>query len=133
MTRTELREIACKVLYEIYIFENAKIDYDINNLLLDEMVENNDFVLQLINGVNNNQKEITRLANKYLVNWEIDRLSKVDKAIISIAIYELMYTSTPYKIVIDEALNLSHKYSDLNVTKMINATLDGIYKNECEK
>lgn len=132
MKRTELREIAIKILYETYIFEKAKIDYNINLLLKDEMDNPDDFVLELIQGVKNNQKEITALANKYLLNWEIDRLSKVDKAIISIAIYELKYTDTPYKIVIDEALNLSHKYSDENVTKMINAMLDGIYKNECE-
>lgn len=132
MKRTELREIAIKILYETYIFEKAKIDYNINLLLKDEMDNPDDFVLELIEGVKNNQKEITALANKYLLNWEIDRLSKVDKAIISIAIYELKYTDTPYKIVIDEALNLSHKYSDENVTKMINAMLDGIYKNECE-
>lgn len=132
MKRTELREIAIKILYETYIFEKAKIDYNINLLLKDEMDNPDDFVLELIQGVKDNQKEITALANKYLLNWEIDRLSKVDKAIISIAIYELKYTDTPYKIVIDEALNLSHKYSDENVTKMINAMLDGIYKNECE-
>lgn len=133
MTRCELREIACKIIYETYIFETAKIDYDVKNLLKDEMEEEDSFALELINGVKENQKEITILANKYLINWEIDRLSKMDKAILSIAIYELKYTDTPYKVVIDEALNLAHKYSDDSVVKMINATLDGIYKNECEK
>lgn len=133
MTRTELRETACKIIYETYIFENAKVDYDINYLLKDEMEEPDDFIIELIEGVKSNQKELSTLANKYLLNWEIDRLSKMDKAIISVAIYELKYTKTAYKIVIDEALNLSHKYSDESVTKMINAMLDGIYKNECEK
>lgn len=131
MTRTELREVACKIIYETYILENAKVDYDINSLVKEEIENTDDFVLELINGVKNNQKELSKLANRYLVNWEIDRLSKMDKAIISVAIYELKYTDTAYKIVIDEALNLSHKYSDDNVTKMINAMLDGIYKNEC--
>jgi len=133
MTRTELREVACKIIYETYILENAKVDYDINHLVKDEIEILDDFVLELINGVKSNQKELSNLANKYLVNWEVDRLSKMDKAIISAAIFELKYTDTPYKIVIDEALNLSHKYSDENVTKMMNAMLDGIYKNECEK
>ena len=133
MTRTELREVACKIIYETYILENAKVDYDINSLVKEEIENTDDFVLELINGVKNNQKELSKLANRYLVNWEIDRLSKMDKAIISVAIYELKYTDTAYKIVIDEALNLSHKYSDDNVTKMINAMLDGIYKNECEQ
>ena len=133
MTRTTLREIACKIIYETYILENAKVTYDINTLLKDEIEELNDFALELINGVKNNQNKISALANQYLVNWEIDRLSKMDKAIISVAIYELLYTKTPSKVVIDEALNLAHIYSDDDVVGMINACLDGIYKNEIKE
>ena len=130
MTRSELREVAGKVLYETYILDNAKISYDIKSLIKEEMELENDFVFELVNGVINNQKEISKLANKYLVGWEIDRLSKVDKAILSIGIYELMYTDTPPVVAINEAIELAHKYSDDKVVKMINASLDGIYQNE---
>ena len=74
--------------------------------------------------------EKSKLANKYLVDWNINRLSKVDKAILSIGIYELMYTDTPSVVAINEAIELSKKYSDEKVTKMLNATLDKIYHNE---
>ena len=73
---------------------------------------------------------ITTVANKYLVDWNIERLSKVDKAILSIGIYELMYTETPSIVAINEAIELSKKYSDEKVTKMLNAALDKIYHNE---
>ena len=63
-------------------------------------------------------------------NWNIDRLSKVDKAIISLAIYELFSSDTPNIVAINEAIELSKKYSDEKVTKMINAALDKIYHNE---
>ena len=80
------------------------------------------------------QKDISNLANKYLVDWNIDRLSKVDKAILSIGIYELVYTDTPSVVAINEAVELSKKYSDEKVTKMLNATLDKIYHNdECNE
>ena len=72
------------------------------------------------------------LANKYLENWDIDRLSKPDKAILCIGIYELLYTETPSIVAINEAVELSKKYSDEKVTKMINATLDKIYHEEEE-
>ena len=75
---------------------------------------------------------ITTIANKYLVDWKIDRLSKVDKAIISIGIYELIYTDTPPLVAINEAIELSKKYSDEKVTSMINACLDKIYHEEVE-
>ena len=133
MSRSELREIVAKVLYETYILDNAKIKYDIKNLIKEELEIENEFVNLLVLGVREKQKEINSLANKYLIDWEIDRLSKVDKAIISIGIYELMYTETPHIVSINEALELSHKYSDEKVSKMINACLDGILKGEIKE
>ena len=129
-TRSELREIATHVLYESYILDKAKIEYDINDLIKEKLEIENDFVNTLVNGVRKNQKKIDDLANKYLVDWEIDRLSKVDKAIISIGIYELLYTDTPPIVAINEAIELAHKYSDEKVVKMINGTLDGLYKSD---
>jgi len=131
-TRSELRDIACNVIYQTYIFDKAGIKYDINELIKEKIEVQNDFILELVNGVLNNQKEISDLANKYLVDWDIDRLSKVDKAIISLAIYELKNTETPKIVAINEAIELSHKYSDPKVTNMINACLDKIYHEELE-
>ena len=131
-TRSELRDIASKVLYETYILDNAKVKYDINTLIKEELEIENEFVNLLVNGVREKQKDISLLANKYLIDWDINRLSKVDKAILSIGIYELMYTNTPAIVAINEALLLSHKYSDEKVTKMINAVLDEVYHSEVE-
>ena len=54
----------------------------------------------------------------------------VDQAIFEIAIYELIYTDTPKKVVIDEAIKLSKKYSEESVVKMLNGVLDKIYHEE---
>ncbi len=131
-TRSELREIACNVLYQIYILQNAKLDYDIESLIKEQNEIQNEFINELVTGVITNQKEISNLANKYLVDWEIDRLSKVDKAILSVGIYELKYTKTPSIVAINEAIELANKYSDPKVSKMINACLDKIYHEEIE-
>lgn len=130
--RSELREIAMKALYQVYIYENTKTEYSINSIIKELLEVENDFVNQLVNGVIENQENISTLANQYLVEWDIDRLSKVDKAIISIGIYELKYTDTPSVVSINEAIELSKKYSDEKVTKMINATLDKIFHSEEE-
>ena len=58
------------------------------------------------------EKEIDELADKYLVDWKIERLNKVDKAILSIGIYELVFTDIPSIVAINEAVELSKKYSD---------------------
>ena len=128
--RTMLREIIIKVLYQIYIFQSSDIEYNINDLVKAQMEVENEFVNSLINGVIKYQNNITKLANKYLENWTIDRLSKVDKAILSLGIYELVYTDTPSIVCINETIELSKIYSDSNVTNMINACMDKIYKNE---
>lgn len=110
--------------------ENTGTSYDINTLIKEQLEVENDFVNDSVNGIINNQDEISNLANKYLVDWDINRLSKVDKAILSLGIYELKYTDTPSVVSINEAVELSKKYSDEKVTKMINATLDKIYHEE---
>ena len=128
--RSELREIIMKVLYQSYIYDNTKVEYNIDDLIKDQIEIKSEFVDTIAKGVIKNQEDISALANKYLENWNIDRLSKVDKAIFSIGIYELMYTDTPSVVSINEAIELSKKYSDEKVVKMLNATLDKIYHNE---
>ena len=128
--RTMLREIIIKVLYQIYILEKTSVKYDINTLIHEQSEIENNFVNDSVFGVLKYQNDITKLANKYLENWTIDRLSKVDKAILSLGIYELMYTDTPSIVCINETIELSKIYSDSKVTDMINACMDKIYKNE---
>ena len=128
--RSELREIIMKVIYQVNILKEVNLDYNINELIKEQLEIENDFVNETVNGIVKNQKEIDTLANKYLKKWTIDRFNKVDQAILSIGIYELMYTDTPSVVAINEALELSKKYSDLDVTKMINGVLDNIYHSE---
>ena len=125
--RSELREIAMKVLYQIDILEDAKQPIDKESLIKEQLEIENDFVNELVDGVLANKKAIKKLANDHLSGWTIDRLSKVDKAILEIGIFELMYTKTPSVVSINEAIELSKQYSDEKVTKMINACLDKIY------
>lgn len=128
--RSELREIIMRVIYQINLLEESKLDYDINSLIKEQLEVENDFVNESINGILKNKKELVSLANKYLKDWTMDRLNKVDQAILLLAIYELIYTDTPSIVSINEAVELSKKYSDEAVTKMINGVLDKIYHDE---
>ena len=130
--RSELREIAIKVLYQTLIFDDAKIEYKVNDLIKDQLEIENDFVNDLVNGVLKNKTDLIECINKYLVDWTFDRLSKVDQAIILVGAYELKFSETPAIVAINEAIELSKKYSDEAVTKMINGVLDKIY-HEKEK
>lgn len=132
-TRSELREIIIKILYQIYILDSVSVSYNLNDIIKEEMETHNEFVTTTITNIIESQTKINDIANRYLKDWTIDRLSKVDKAILSLGIYELLETDTPNIVCINEAVELAKKYSDGEVIKMINATLDSIYHNMKEE
>ena len=127
LSRNDSRMLAMTILYQIELCKKKKIDYTKEELLKEYEEVMNDFTISLIDGVLSHEEEIINLANKYLNNWNINRLGLTDAAIIKIAIYELLYTDTPKKVVIDEAIELSKDYSDEKVVGMINGVLDKIY------
>lgn len=128
--RSELREIIMKVIYQTYILEKTKVGYNLDKLIKEQLEIENDYVNNCINGIILNQEKIDSLANKYMKDWTIDRLNKVDKAILSLGIYELIYTDIPSIVAINEAIELSKKYSEEKVVKLINGVLDNIYHSE---
>ena len=132
ISRSKVRLESMKLLYQWYLYKKNKIDCNINDLVETSIIKDNNFGKNLINGVIDKEDEIKNYANKYLNKWTIDRLGFTDQAIIEIAIYELVYTDTPKKVVINEAIELAKEYSDEAVVKMINGVLDKIYHNECK-
>jgi len=130
MTRHELRYKAMTILYQAFLYENNNIDYDIENIINEQLEDNNKFVNELVNGVINNRDVIDEVANKYLEDWDLSRLGFTDQAIIRIGIYEIMFTDTPDITCIDEAIELSKEYSDEKVCKMINGVLDKVYHSK---
>ena len=105
----------------------GSIEYMDNIPLEEHKIINTDFLKELVEGVLNNINDIDNNISKYLENWTIDRLGLTDQAIIRISVYELLYTNTPNLVCINEAIELSKKYSDEKVSKMINGVLDKIY------
>lgn len=130
--RSELREVIMKVLYQVFLYQESKIDYQLKDLIHEQLEVENQFVDDCIHGVLEHQEDIVKMANESLNDWKYNRLNKVDQAILALGIYELIYTDTPSVVCINEAIELSKQYSDEAVTKMINGVLDKIY-HEVEK
>lgn len=119
-TRRQLREDIVKRLYEM----------DINNdfTLLETGYP---FVDETIENIIKHKDKIDEFIQANLTNWKIGRLSYVDRAIIRFATYELWLTDTPNEIIINEALNITRKYSDEGDDKTVgfnNKVLDTISK-----
>ena len=129
-TRSELRETAMVILYQIDICKSQNMSYNVEEIISSNLDIDNEFVRDLVYGCITYEKEIIELANKYITKgWSISRLDKTGAAILKIGIFELKYTTTPNIVVINEAVELAKKYSDDAVRKIINAVLDKILKD----
>ncbi|MEG0266470.1 MAG: transcription antitermination factor NusB [Bacilli bacterium] len=127
MNRSELRKKIMTILYQLNVYDNNKIEYDINEVIKETSEIDNEFVKEVVYGVITYRNEIDLLANKYLNGWKINRLGNTDQAILRMGIYELTYTKTPEIVAINEAIELAKVYSDDEVRKMINGVLDKVY------
>lgn len=129
LTRSELRVKIMIILYQIDIYKQGKIPFEIDAVINENTEISNEFVKEVVYGVNTYYDELNDLANKYLENWDINRLDKTGASILRMGLYELKYTETPRIVVINEAVELAKKYSDDSVRKMINAVLDKYIKD----
>lgn len=127
--RSELRNKIMIILYQIDIYKERKISFDVDEVIKSNLEIDNEFVKNMVYGVITYQDEIDKLANSLMHNWTIERIDKSGKAILRMAMYELKYTDTPEIVVINEAIELAKKYSDEAVRKIINAVLDKMIKN----
>lgn len=87
------------------------------------------FVKESLESIQKNQESIDALLEKVLVGYTLRRLSTVDRAILRLAVHELLETQTPSEIIIDEALHLTHIYTDMGDHKAVsfnNKVLDSI-------
>lgn len=135
LSRNDSRMLAMIILYQIDLFLRKKIDFSLNDVIENNLnnIDNDcEFTRSLVNGVLEKEEELIELANKYLNNWSINRIGIADAAILKIAIYELLYTETPNKVCIDEAIELAKDFSDEKVVGMINGVLDKIHHNSTE-
>lgn len=124
--RSELREKIMTIVYQITLYKNNKMEYNVDDVIKENLEIDNEFVKDMVYGVVTEFDNLTKKANEYLTNWTIDRLDLTGASILRMAIYEIEFMDTPNLVVINEAIELAKKYSDDSVRKMINACLDRI-------
>ncbi len=129
-TRSELRENIMTILYQINVYRSENMEYELESVLEENKANEDKFILEIVNGVLSHESELDELINKYMKDWTVSRLGNIDKAIFRMSTYELLYTNTPHVVSINEGIELSKKYSDEKVTKMLNAVLDNIRDGE---
>lgn len=133
MNRSEMRENAFKLIYslEIQKIENVEeqieLFYESNKIT---EVETKKYISDVIFGINKNEQQILKEIEKNLKeDWKLSRITKMDLSILKLAIYEIKYNEIPYKVAINEAVELAKKYGEDKSKNFVNGILASIVKD----
>jgi len=127
--RREARE---KALF--YLYRSDLLDVDVDELVQMNLKNESNidqFTLKLVKGVKNNFENLNEIINSYSSNWQIDRMSILDRNMLRIALYEMMFEpEIPLKVTINEAIEISKKYGTDESGKFINGILGKVVEYE---
>lgn len=130
MKRSAIREFAFKLIYSIEIQKPENIEeqielyFECENIVEDDAKE---YIIDAINGTEEHKEEINELIRKNLkADWTLERISKIDFSILKLAIYEIKYKELPFKVAINEALEIAKKYGETSSKNFVNGILASI-------
>ena len=123
MSRRDARDIAFKLVFA-YTFDSEKNNEAFEEYTLSSDAEDKAYISEVYNGVVLRYDELMEDVKNNAEKFDISRIFKTDLAIILLALYEIKYVSSiPYKVSVDEAISLAHKYSTDKSGKYINGIL----------
>ena len=133
MQRSAMRELAFKLIYGIEVQKEIDEDcldifFENNNVIKEDVKK---YLKEIKEGIEKNKTEIDELISHNLKsNWSFNRISKINLSLIKIAIFEMLYLNLPYKIAINEVIELAKQYSDEQAPMFINGILASIVKEK---
>ena len=132
MKRSEIRELAFKLIYSLEIQKSENIEEQIELFVENNDIKNQsaiDYIKDCIYGINQNINEINETIKGSLTQeWKIERVSKINLSLLKLAIYEIKYKDIPYKVEISEVVELAKIYGEEMSSKFINGALAKIVK-----
>ena len=132
MKRSAIRELTCRLIYCLEIQKTDDLEEQIELYLQCNDVEDDvakEYIKDVVIGIKENNADIQGLIEKNLkADWKIDRISKIDLSLLKLAIYEIKYKEIPYKVAINESLELAKKYGEETSKNFINGILASVVK-----
>ena len=129
-TRRRAREVSLQVLYEEDI--NPLREYSVADSFVSKRMLNNKplvaFAKDILYGVREHRTEIDQLLSKHTVNWSLKRMTTIDRNILRIATYEIVFGDVPGRVSINEAIELAKRYGSRNSGQFVNGIMDRILK-----
>lgn len=134
MSRKLSREKAMELVFSMMLTKESYdevIETFVDNYEEDIKKLDLEYIKEVLKGVEENKESIDNLIKENLQKWKIERVSKVNLAILRLAVYEMKYVKdVPEKVAINEALEITKRYSDEKSVSFINGVLDNIYKGK---
>ncbi len=131
MSRRQAREVALQSLFQLD-FNESEIDTAIENSLLQQKLHESDcdFVKVLVYGTRENLESIDKLITEKSKDWKIERMSGIDRNIVRLAIFEMMFNSKKLvpNIAINEAVELAKKFGTDDSARFVNGILGSMIK-----
>lgn len=131
MGRKQAREGTMKLLYQMAVnedFSDEAMDIYFTEYTFDELEK--EYILDAVNQIKENMDSIDTYIEKHLEGWNINRIAKVDLAVLRIAVYEIIYRKDiPVQVSINEAIEIVKKYSTDESFKFINGVLGGLVRS----
>ena len=132
MKRSAIRELTFRLIYSLEIQKTDDLEEQIELYLQCNDVEDDgakEYIKDVVIGIKEQNAEIQGLIEKNLkADWKIDRISKIDLSLLKLAIYEIQYKEIPYKVAINESLELAKKYGEDTSKNFINGILASVVK-----
>jgi N utilization substance protein B len=130
--RSRAREVALQVLYQIDL--NADSHAEVLRKFVHERLLNDDDLIEfsdsLIQGVQRNRPELDRLIGELAEHWTIARMAVTDRNVLRIGAFELVYTQTPGRVIINEAVDLARRFGTKQSGPFVNGLLDRVLKEK---
>ena len=121
-----MREFAFKLIYSLEVQNTYNLEEQIDLYIQENEIQEEmaDYIKDTVFGIKENLTDIEEIVKKCITEkWTIDRISKINISILKLAIYELKYKDIPFKVVINEAVELAKKYGEDSSSKFINGAL----------
>ncbi len=131
MNISKMREYAFMLTYELEIqkeFNDETIDIFFENNNIDDKNARK-YVRKTVCGIKENEQKLEEIISEKLkAEWTLQRISKVNIALLKLAIYEMLYAEVPYKVAINEVIELAKSYGEDNSPSFINGVLANVVK-----
>lgn len=129
MGRRESREAALQILFQLEFSESSEVP-DLNQFWKNKKNQDSAYAQQLVHGVMAHKEEIDGLIQSHSQNWRISRMLLIDRNIMRLAVYELLFEKDmAVAVVINEAVELAKKFGSSESARFINGVLDALSKN----